>query len=355
MIKSLIIGAGSIGNHLANAARARDWDVSVFDIDNNALNRMKNEIYPSRYNNWDPKIKLIYDHIDSDTQYDVIFIGTPPDTHVKVAINILNSHSPKILFIEKPLCSPDSQEIDNIQSLINEKKIECVVGYNHNLTANTQYSKKIILEEKIIGTPISINVHWQEHWDGIFKAHPWLNGPMDSYLGYSDRGGGATGEHSHGIALFLYFSDILGFDKPKKISSTMKINQKGNINYDEISNISFISDEGYLGYVIQDVVSSPFQKKMRIQGDNGFLEWHANYNDENDAVIFGKNKTKKEVILFKKTRQKDFVNEIIHIEDLINKNVKNNIISFDRAIYVMRVIFAAYKSNNQLKTINIKN
>ena len=91
MIKSLIIGAGSIGNHLANAARSRSWQVSVYDIDKNALKRMKNEIYPSRYSSWDNDIKLIHNNIDSDCYYDVILLGTPPDTHVKVAIDILKT------------------------------------------------------------------------------------------------------------------------------------------------------------------------------------------------------------------------------------------------------------------------
>ena len=53
-----IIGAGSIGNHLAHAARALGWDVTLCDIDDAALKRTKNEIYPSRYKRWDNKIKL---------------------------------------------------------------------------------------------------------------------------------------------------------------------------------------------------------------------------------------------------------------------------------------------------------
>ena len=42
----LIFGAGSIGNHLANASRNLDWNVTIFDIDQKALKRTKEEIYP---------------------------------------------------------------------------------------------------------------------------------------------------------------------------------------------------------------------------------------------------------------------------------------------------------------------
>ena len=59
----LIFGAGSIGNHLTHAALTKKWDVSVMDIDEKALNRMKDNVYPSRYGKWDEKIKLINSHI----------------------------------------------------------------------------------------------------------------------------------------------------------------------------------------------------------------------------------------------------------------------------------------------------
>ena len=53
-----IVGAGSIGNHLANAARTRGWNVVLTDIDPKALERARNEIYPGRYGAWDPAITL---------------------------------------------------------------------------------------------------------------------------------------------------------------------------------------------------------------------------------------------------------------------------------------------------------
>jgi len=46
-VKVKIFGAGSIGNHLANASRRLDWQVDVVDIDPAALKRMREEIYPA--------------------------------------------------------------------------------------------------------------------------------------------------------------------------------------------------------------------------------------------------------------------------------------------------------------------
>ena len=42
----------------------------------------------------------------------------------------------------------------------------------------------------------TLDVEFREYWGGIFEAHPWLNGPQDSYLGFWKRGGGAWGTFS---------------------------------------------------------------------------------------------------------------------------------------------------------------
>ena len=54
MYSMKVIGAGSIGNHLAKAEES-EWKVDVYDCDTEALRRMKEEIYPQRYGSWDDK------------------------------------------------------------------------------------------------------------------------------------------------------------------------------------------------------------------------------------------------------------------------------------------------------------
>ena len=73
-MKIKIIGAGSIGNHMAYASRYLSFDTTVSDISKVALNRMKNDIYPSRYGEWDNKIKLINENIYDNISYDIIII-----------------------------------------------------------------------------------------------------------------------------------------------------------------------------------------------------------------------------------------------------------------------------------------
>ena len=58
MFSVKIFGAGSIGNHHANAARSLGWEVTVCDLDTDALERMRLSIYPDRYGAWDESINL---------------------------------------------------------------------------------------------------------------------------------------------------------------------------------------------------------------------------------------------------------------------------------------------------------
>ena len=89
MYKVKIYGAGSIGNHLAYACRSRGWGVMMCDIDRQALDRTREEIYPSRYGKWDADIQMAtVDSLPQET-FDLVIIGTPPDTHMKLAASIL--------------------------------------------------------------------------------------------------------------------------------------------------------------------------------------------------------------------------------------------------------------------------
>ena len=84
-----IYGAGSIGNHLAHAASSLNWMVDVYDVDKEALGRMKNDIFPNRYGQWNDNIRLFTSAELQKIYYDYIFIGTPPDVHMKLLLEFL--------------------------------------------------------------------------------------------------------------------------------------------------------------------------------------------------------------------------------------------------------------------------
>src|SRR5690606_26490174 len=116
----------------------------------------------------------------------------------------LDACNPRAILIEKPLCGPDLAGCAALWERVRKAGIFAGIGYNHTLGRNTVLAEQALASGRI-GPVATISARTREHWGGIFKAHPWLDGPADSYLGFSARGGGATGEHSHGINIWQHF------------------------------------------------------------------------------------------------------------------------------------------------------
>lgn len=353
MRKIKIYGAGSIGNHLAHASRNLGYEVLISDIDEDALRRTKEEIYPDRYGKWDDSIRLsLVKEIPADEYFDVVFIGTPPDTHMALALKTLKEETPKVLLIEKPLCTPDLKNAQALFEASEASDTTVLVGYNHGLGDNTVEMERL-MAEGVIGTAITLYGGIHEHWGGIFKAHPWLSGPSDTYLGFAGRGGGACGEHSHGIHIWQHFAHLLGKGKIVEVSAIMDIVDDGKVNYDSFCNLNLRTEKGFVGTVAQDVITAPAKKYMKLQGDAGFLEWHVNYSSEGDAVMVSRDGKEGEVNILPKTRPDDFRLEMEHINDILDGKVTDSPISLERGLDTMMVIAAAYRSNIEKKVMRI--
>ena len=344
-----IYGAGSIGNHLAHACRNKNWDVAVCDIDSDALTRMREDIYPSRYGAWDESIELATVEELEGRTFDLIIIGTPPTSHMSIAIKELENNSPRAIMIEKPLATPDLKDCQRLYDLSVEKNVFVACAFNHNLTQNTVAAEKLISDGHL-GDPKSMHVRWLEHWGGIFGAHPWLDGPHDSYLGFSSSGGGASGEHSHAISIWQHFSEFMGHGRISEVVATMSVVDNEKVSYDETNQVLVKSENGLRGTIIQDVVTNPPVKSFRIQGEDDYVEWFVNHTKTSDALKHGSD-TK----LFEKTRPDDFKAEVDHLESIMNGEVidGDSPISLERGLNVMLVIAACHLSHKEGKKVTI--
>jgi len=347
-----IVGAGSIGNHLAQAARTRGWNVVLTDIDPKALERARDEIYPGRYGAWDPAITLKDSRAAASDPADVVFIGTPPDSHVRLALETLRHVLPKVLLIEKPLAGPDLSYCEELLKTVRETGVFCAVGYNHCLGKNTKLAEKLLSEGRM-GRVITISARTREHWQGIFGAHPWLSGPSDSYLGFSARGGGALGEHSHAINIWQHFAHLSGAGRVAEVSATVDRVASGGVDYDRLAFLTLTTETGLVGDVIQDVVTSPAEKAARLQGEHGFVDWKVNAAPGQDMVASAAQGAKPEEIMIKKTRADDFLAEIDHLTDIMAGKVQSSPISLERGLDTMMVIAAAFKSHELGRRVRI--
>ena len=266
-----IYGAGSIGNHLAYAARCLGWSVTVSDISPEALRRMKEEIYPNRYGRWDPAIQLYHNRDVPSGGFDLIAIGTPPDAHLSLAFEALREQ-PKALLVEKPFCPPVLDSVQEFYRLAVDSSVQVFVGYNH-VVGKAAQAMEALIRSGAIGHVQTIDVEFREHWGDIFKAHPWLGGPEESYLGFWQRGGGAGGEHSHGIHFWQHLAHLAGAGRVVEVEAMVRYATEGSAWYDDLCLIQMRTDGGLIGRVAQDVVTRPPRKRARIQGTEGVLEW----------------------------------------------------------------------------------
>jgi len=349
--RTKIIGAGSIGNHLANASRALGWKVDICDVDPAALDRTRNDIYPARYGAWDEEIGLYEAGQAPKGVYDLIFIGTPPDTHMDLALAAVEE-GPRAILVEKPICGPDLMGAQTLMTQAAAKNVAGFVGYDHVVGSACLRAGEQIAAG-IHGRVETLDVEIREHWGGIFGAHPWLEGPHDSYLGFWKRGGGAAGEHSHGFNMWQHLAHILDAGRVVEVTATLDYVQDGRVDYDRLCLANLRTEKGLTGRVVQDVVTRPPKKYARVQGDAGFVEWHCGYRSGADAVVWAKHDEDIQEEVFTKTRPDDFILEMQHIEAALKPGAPVSPISLARGLDTMLVIAATHKSAALGRSIGI--
>jgi len=348
-----IVGAGSIGNHIANASRTRGWDVTMIDVDPAALRRMREEIYPTRYGAWDEAISLKLADEDLGQPADVVYIGTPPDSHLALADKFISMPArPRAIVIEKPLSGPDLTGWQDFAQRCADLGVFGGVGYNHCLGANTAKADDLILKGRL-GQLQTISTRTREHWQGIFDAHPWLDGPHASYLGAAGRGGGATCEHSHAINIWQHFAHVAGHGRVVEVSATLDWVRDERVAYDRLALVTFKTESGLVGDVIQDVITRPTEKSARLQGERGYISWEVNAQPGEDLVVTGGTGQPDEAFPIKKTRADDFIAVIDHLSEVLDGKVAQSPIALSRGIETLMVIAAIFKSDAESRRVSI--
>ncbi|MES2953239.1 MAG: Gfo/Idh/MocA family oxidoreductase [Patescibacteria group bacterium] len=347
-----IIGAGSIGIHHSRAAVEYGCAVSVEDLSPEALARFP-EIYAKRYGAWNNEVRL---GGPSDEQADIVIIGTPPDSHLALAIKVLESaNRPKVLMIEKPLCSPTDDLGPFLQAVKSHPETKVLVGFNHLLAANSELTRKL-MGTGDIGALVNLTSEVRSHWQNIFAAHPWLSGPEDTYLGYWKRGGGAGGEHSHAINLWIHFAEVAGMGRPADVSASIQYVDHKGATYDSIFLANVTTEKGLLGTIAQDVVTTPTKRKaVELQFESAHITWLNDVSKTADEVQFEKKGVPAEKHPLEKTRVEEFAREMKHMMGIASGEIayESSPIHLKNGIYSSLLLTAAHKSAAEKKTVPV--
>lgn len=339
-----VIGAGSIGNHLGHGCRTLGMDVTICDIDRSALERARDVIYPNRYGSWDDAITLATPDELAGEAFDIVIVGTPPATHLKVATAELETTRPGVILIEKPLAHPSSTDIDTFIAAAEKSSTRVLVGYNQRLKPNTKHFVHLATTLEL-GALQGLSSNMLESWDGILKAHFWMKSERDSYLAFTDQGGGALLEHSHALNLFLYFADVLGQGRVTDVVGDIEWVSHEDGRYDRDSALSLTLESGLVGTVRQDLHTWPASKEAIATFEKGALVW--SMGDSSDRVEH--RSTSGELIEawdFPKTRPDDFIGELEHLRSVWENPKTKSPIDLPAGVAVMDVILAAFESSS---------
>lgn len=338
-----VIGAGSIGNHLGHGCRTLGMDVTICDIDRSALERARDVIYPNRYGPWDEAIRLATPDELVGEHFDIVIVGTPPATHLKVATVELETTRPGVILIEKPLAHPSSADIEVFLAAAEKSSTRVLVGYNQRLKPNTKHFVHLATTLDL-GALKGLSSNMLESWDGILKAHFWMKSERDSYLAFTDQGGGALLEHSHALNLFLYFADVLGQGRVTEVVADIEWIAREDGRYDRDSALSLTLESGLVGTVRQDLHTWPASKEAIATFEKGALVW--SMGDSSDRVEH--RSLDGELVEgwdFPKTRPDDFIGELEHLRSVWESPTSESPIGLPEGIAVMDVILAAFESS----------
>jgi predicted dehydrogenase len=327
--KVAVIGAGSVGNHLSFSARKAKAEVTVFDIFEDSLERMKTITFPNRYGEFDKNIKLKnIDKISNDV-FDIVFVGTPPDSHNDL-LKLALEHANKLVILEKPITIPNKRFIKDMAEVLRKSKVPVLVGYNHRVGRNTCIAKEL-LEINEVGKITKLESYVIESWNGILAAHPWLEKPTDSYLGFSELGGGAAFEHSHGLDLWRHYAEFL------KLGDVIEVNAEATFSdssktCDLSIAMKLQTENGFEGTCVQSVEDMEPRKEVLVGGQYGNLVSKVgggNFPDyvKWDSTIDDKISVECNIA---KTRYDDFDREISYISQILNPDkIDKNLIILD--------------------------
>lgn len=330
---ALVVGAGSIGAHLSRSLAKAGWMVDVVDISQEAVNRFTSTLFPSRYGQLPPNIKIHGDETRLPASFDGIFVGTPPDTHLPVIERWLPRAS-RFVSVQKPLTTYRKSEIRQLENLARNTLF--FSGFNHRVSIGATAFFSLI-RDKFVDVPVVIKVNWKESWDGIMAAHPWLAGPADSYLGHLNRGGGALFEHSHGIDLGLLVGDVLGLGPITSLSSKAALSGNSERSlYDSEIEVSATFQNNSTLQVKQDVITWPAEKSISVQSDDWLITLRPGPREQL-SLVSSDAKVSLESTL-EKSREEDFDAEIREITRSLRENhAPSSPLSFEAALRTAKV------------------
>lgn len=329
-MRFLICGLGSIGHrHLRN--------LQAIDQDDIVLLRTGKSTLP------EDELAGLPVERDLDTALehwhpDAVIVSNPTSLHLDVATPAAESGCH--LLLEKPI-SHSLEGIDEFLQAVKHGGSKVLIGFQFRFHPGLRAVKRL-LEDDVIGQPISAHVHWGEY---LPDWHPW----EDYKVGYSarkDLGGGVVHTLSHP---FDYLRWLLG-----EVSTvTAEFGTMGNldIEVEDTAKIVLTFEQGPLACVNLDYNRRPASHWLEIIGTKGTILWD---NEDGAARWWSSEKGSWQQIDIPQDFERNvlFLEEIRHFIEVVSGDLLP-LCTIEDGIRALEIALAAHQSATSGTRIHI--
>jgi len=329
-MKFLIAGYGSIGRrHFRNLIALGEQDILFLRSKRSAL----------------PDDEIAGFPVERDVAAalkhgpDAVIVANPTALHLDVAIPAAEAGCH--LFLEKPI-SHSFERMEELENSVNRGGGQVFVGFQFRFHPGLQ-KIKYLLEKRVIGSPLSVRVHWGEYLPGW---HPW----EDYRQGYSarkDLGGGVVLTLCHPLD---YLRWLLG--DVQSLWAFMGRNSDLEMDVEDTAEVGLHFENGVIGSVHLNYTQRPPVHRLEIVCSGGSILW----NNSTGAVTWYDAKADIWQDFLPPSgfeRNQLFVAEMAHFVDVVHGQ-ELSICTLKDGIRALELALGIHTSAHQGKLINFK-
>ncbi|MGD0784526.1 MAG: Gfo/Idh/MocA family oxidoreductase [Sedimentisphaerales bacterium] len=342
-MKVLIVGLGSIGQrHLRNLRQLFGDELEILAYRSIGKNikisenmTIENDVdLESAY-----RVKIYSDYREIlEQKPDAAIIANPTKLHMSAALEAANLGCH--LFIEKPI-STSLTEIDKLESIVKEKQLIVMVGYQLRFHPCLQLINELLRQKKI-GALISVFAEFGEY---LPNAHPYED-YRKGYAARKDLGGGVLFSLSHE---FDYLQWLFGM--PRRL---LTLGGKLSTLEMDVEDTSSILMENVVDgrklpiHVHLDFLQDPASRNFRIIGEKGKISW--DYYSNKVELQVGRKQNWETFDFNPFERNKLFLDEMSYFMDCIKMH-KQTIVDIHEGIKSLRIALAAKRSMETMTVV----
>ena len=328
MLRVLVVGYGSVGKrYVENLLKYSNIQVMICtkrkDLNSEIIKKCE-----------------IFDSLDEgiNGKPEIAFITNVTSIHTDTAINIAKS---KInLFIEKPL-SNSMDKIDELVEIINEGKIQAMVGCNFRFHNCLKSIKKLLVEGKL-GKILSAKVECGSY---LPDWHP-NEDYRESYASHKKLGGGVVLTCIHEIDYLQWF-----FGKVKEIFSFSEKVSDLEVDVEDLSSSLLKFENNVIAELHLDYFQKPEFRSCKIIGTKGVIYWDSDVNVVK-RFDYDKNKWIEEFKMENYSRNDMFTKELEYFLECVKTNT-SNMNNISMAAETLKTALGIIESSNTKKVVEI--